>query len=44
MTAVPKPLKFLTPHYDELTALYDKWEAGPDKVRRVIVRKVLVSS
>lgn len=32
MTAVPKPLKFLRPHYDELTALYDKWPAGPDKV------------
>ncbi|KAL2006185.1 hypothetical protein VTN00DRAFT_9839 [Thermoascus crustaceus] len=31
MTAVPKPLKFLRPHYDELTALYDKWPAGPDK-------------
>ncbi|KAL1955154.1 hypothetical protein VTO42DRAFT_8969 [Malbranchea cinnamomea] len=31
MTAVPKPLKFLRPHYDELTALYDKWPAGDDK-------------
>ncbi|KAK6350253.1 proteasome regulatory particle base subunit [Orbilia brochopaga] len=25
MTAVPKPLKFLRPHYEDLTALYDKW-------------------
>ncbi|KAE8352637.1 armadillo-type protein [Aspergillus coremiiformis] len=31
MTAVPKPLKFLRPHYDELTALYEKWAAGPVK-------------
>ncbi|EHY52867.1 proteasome regulatory particle base subunit [Exophiala dermatitidis] len=31
MTAVPKPLKFLRPHYEELTALYDKWPAGPDR-------------
>jgi 26S proteasome regulatory subunit N1 len=32
MTAVPKPLKFLRPHYDELTVLYDNWLVGPDKV------------
>ncbi|KAK9447060.1 armadillo-type protein [Limtongia smithiae] len=25
MTAVPKPLKFLRPHYTKLTALYDTW-------------------
>ncbi|CAK9437085.1 uncharacterized protein LODBEIA_P15220 [Lodderomyces beijingensis] len=25
MTAVPKPLKFLRPHYPTLTALYDQW-------------------
>lgn len=31
MTAVPKPLKFLRPHYDELTAIYDAWSAGPVK-------------
>ncbi|KAK2766933.1 proteasome regulatory particle base subunit [Arachnomyces sp. PD_36] len=31
MTAVPKPLKFLRPHYDELTAVYDKWPAGDEK-------------
>ena len=35
MTAVPKPLKFLRPHYDELTALYEKWPAGDDKVREI---------
>lgn len=27
MTAVPKPLKFLRPHYPLLTELYDKWAA-----------------
>lgn len=32
MTAVPKPLKFLRPHYDELTATYDRWSAGAAKV------------
>jgi 26S proteasome regulatory subunit N1 len=31
MTAVPKPLKFLRPHYDELAALYDKWPAGEER-------------
>ena len=32
MTAVPKPLKFLRPHYDTLTALFDTWADGEDKV------------
>lgn len=32
MTAVPKPLKFLRPHYDELVHVYESWEAGPVKV------------
>jgi 26S proteasome regulatory subunit N1 len=31
MTAVPKPLKFLRPHYEDLAALYDKWPAGSDR-------------
>ncbi|KAL4872664.1 hypothetical protein BDV12DRAFT_182999 [Aspergillus spectabilis] len=31
MTAVPKPLKFLRPHYDDLAALYDKWSTGAVK-------------
>ncbi|CAG7940079.1 unnamed protein product [Penicillium salamii] len=31
MTAVPKPLKFLRPHYDDLSGLYEKWAAGPVK-------------
>lgn len=29
MTAVPKPLKFLRPHYHDLQAVYDRW-AGSD--------------
>jgi 26S proteasome regulatory subunit N1 len=28
MTAVPKPLKFLRPHYHALSGLYDQWPAG----------------
>jgi 26S proteasome regulatory subunit N1 len=31
MTAVPKPLKFLRPHYETMTKLYDAWPAGDDK-------------
>ncbi|KAK7757703.1 proteasome regulatory particle base subunit [Diatrype stigma] len=31
MTAVPKPLKFLRPHYETLTKLYENWPAGEDK-------------
>jgi 26S proteasome regulatory subunit N1 len=31
MTAVPKPLKFLRPHYDPMTNLYEEWPAGDDK-------------
>lgn len=31
MTAVPKPLKFLRPHYEKLCQTYEKWPAGEDK-------------
>lgn len=31
MTAVPKPLKFLRPHYEKLCETYEKWPAGADK-------------
>lgn len=31
MTAVPKPLKFLRPHYETMTKLYEDWPAGEDK-------------
>jgi 26S proteasome regulatory subunit N1 len=30
MTSVPKPLKFLRPHYDELKAVYESWAASHD--------------
>jgi hypothetical protein len=32
MTAVPKPLKFLRPHYEKLEKAYESWPAGEDKV------------
>ncbi|EWC48636.1 26S proteasome regulatory subunit rpn-1 [Drechslerella stenobrocha 248] len=41
MTAVPKPLKFLRPHYDDLTALYDKWQNKEDKLILADVLSVL---
>ncbi|KII91189.1 hypothetical protein PLICRDRAFT_51364 [Plicaturopsis crispa FD-325 SS-3] len=31
MTSVPKPLKFLRPHYPDLQTLYDTWPASEDK-------------
>ncbi|KAK0435961.1 hypothetical protein EV421DRAFT_1908244 [Armillaria borealis] len=31
MTSVPKPLKFLRPHYPELQKLYETWPASEDK-------------
>lgn len=33
MTSVPKPLKFLRPHYPELQALYDKWPKSAEEAR-----------
>lgn len=32
MTAVPKPLKFLMPHYDKLTEAYEAWPDSEDKL------------
>lgn len=32
MTAVPKPLKFLRPHYAKLEEAYQSWPKGDDKV------------
>ena len=43
MTAVPKPLKFLRPHYDELTAVYKEWPSGEDKVSIIICWICMVS-
>jgi 26S proteasome regulatory subunit N1 len=34
MTAVPKPLKFLRPHYENLEKAYASWPAGENKVCR----------
>lgn len=31
MTAVPKPLKFLRPHYEPMCKLYEQWPEGADK-------------
>ncbi|KAH8117921.1 26S proteasome regulatory complex, non-ATPase subcomplex, Rpn1 subunit [Phellopilus nigrolimitatus] len=31
MTSVPKPLKFLRPHYRDLQALYETWTSSEDK-------------
>ncbi|KAF8801079.1 26S proteasome regulatory complex, non-ATPase subcomplex, Rpn1 subunit [Phlegmacium glaucopus] len=31
MTSVPKPLKFLRPHYPDLQALYETWPPSEDK-------------
>lgn len=31
MTAVPKPLKFLRPHYEKLCEAYEKWPKGDNK-------------
>ena len=31
MTAVPKPLKFLRPHYEKLCEAYERWPAGENK-------------
>jgi 26S proteasome regulatory subunit N1 len=36
MTAVPKPLKFLRPHYEKLEGAYQAWPPGDEKVRAAI--------
>ncbi|RWA10777.1 hypothetical protein EKO27_g4353 [Xylaria grammica] len=41
MTAVPKPLKFLRPHYEALTKLYEKWQEGDDKASLADVLSVI---
>lgn len=32
MTAVPKPLKFLRPHYETLEKAYENWDSSDSKV------------
>lgn len=41
MTAVPKPLKFLMPHYPLLTELYDKWKGGKSEALVVQLADIL---
>ncbi|RPB29371.1 26S proteasome regulatory complex, non-ATPase subcomplex, Rpn1 subunit [Terfezia boudieri ATCC MYA-4762] len=41
MTAVPKPLKFLRPHYPSLTELYENWAAREEKFALADVLSVL---
>lgn len=41
MTAVPKPLKFLRPHYEPMTMLYEEWPAGDDKTSLADVLSVI---
>ncbi|KAJ9132544.1 26S proteasome regulatory subunit RPN1 [Pleurostoma richardsiae] len=41
MTAVPKPLKFLRPHYETMTKLYEEWPAGDDKTSLADVLSVI---
>ncbi|KAI0406181.1 armadillo-type protein [Xylaria palmicola] len=41
MTAVPKPLKFLRPHYELLTKLYEDWPEGDNKASLADVLSVI---
>lgn len=41
MTAVPKPLKFLRPHYEPMIKLYEEWPASDDKTSLADVLSVI---
>jgi 26S proteasome regulatory subunit N1 len=41
MTAVPKPLKFLRPHYEPMIKLYEEWPTGDDKTSLADVLSVI---
>ena len=41
MTAVPKPLKFLRPHYDDMTKTFEQWPSGKEKDALADVLSVL---
>ncbi|KAJ1908729.1 proteasome regulatory particle base subunit [Tieghemiomyces parasiticus] len=41
MTSVPKPLKYLRPHYHTLVDLFNKWTEGPDKTALADILSVL---
>ncbi|KAJ3295555.1 proteasome regulatory particle base subunit [Rhizoclosmatium sp. JEL0117] len=44
MTSVPKPLKFLRPHYYELQAVYEKWPKSENKLFLADIISVLAMS
>ena len=37
MTSVPKPLKFMIPHFDQMKAACEKIPAGPVKVMYICI-------
>jgi 26S proteasome regulatory subunit N1 len=41
MTAVPKPLKFLRPHYEPMIKLYEEWPTGEHKTSLADVLSVI---
>ena len=41
MTAVPKPLKFLRPHYETLVQTYESWPEGEHKTSLADVLSVI---
>jgi 26S proteasome regulatory subunit N1 len=41
MTAVPKPLKFLRPHYEPMIQLYEKWPESDDRTSLADVLSVI---
>ncbi|KAI9338537.1 armadillo-type protein [Obelidium mucronatum] len=44
MTSVPKPLKFLRPHFHDLKAVFEKWAAGENKAFLADIISVLAMS
>lgn len=40
MTAVPKPLKFLRPHYENLEKAYTSWPEGENKACTTLIMLV----
>jgi 26S proteasome regulatory subunit N1 len=43
MTAVPKPLKFLRPHYESLEKAYESWPEGENKVSYILIERILLT-
>ena len=41
MTAVPKPLKFLRPHYEPMIKLHEQWPEGDDRTSLADVLSVI---